>query len=91
MITTIADTIYGLLGGLGGDIDILGILDAALDVKITKQNLADALYYEFGEDIKKSGVIENEDGTTTYIPSVYTRLITDIAESEKYTSPFFPF
>ncbi len=86
MITTIADAIYGLLGGLGGDIDILGILDAALDVKITKQNLADALYYEFGEDIKKSGVIENEDGTTTNIPSVYTRLITDIAESEKYKS-----
>ncbi len=86
MITTVADTIYGLLGGLGGDIDILGILDAALDVKISKQALADALYYEFGEDIKKSGIIENEDGTTTSIPSVYTRLITDIAEAEKYES-----
>ena len=86
MITTIADMIYGLLGGLGGDIDILGILDAALDVKISKQALADALYYEFGESVKKSGVIENEDGTTTTVTSVYTKLITDIAEAEKYES-----
>ena len=86
MITTIADAIYGLLGGLGGSIDILGILDAALDVKISKQALADALYYEFGEDIKKSGVIENEDGTTTTVTSVYTKLITDIAEADKYES-----
>ena len=36
-------------------------------LKITKQNLADALYYEFGEDIKKGGVIENEDGTECLI------------------------
>lgn len=86
MLSTIASALYGMLGNLGGDIDIPGILDAALDVDMTKQALAEALIYEFGEDTKKNGSVENEDGTTSTVTSVYNKLITENAEAARYES-----
>ena len=86
MLSTIASALYGMISDLGGSIDIPGILDAALEVDITKNALLDALVYEFGDDIKKNKVIENEDGTTTTILSVYNKLLAEQAEAQNYES-----
>lgn len=84
MLSTIASALYGMLGNLGGSIDIPGILDAALDVDMSKENLANALVYEFGEAAKKNGKVENEDGSVSDITSIYNKLITENAITAKY-------
>lgn len=84
MLATIANALYGLIGGLGGDIDIPGILDAALDVDLSKGFLMDALVYEFGEAIKSNGQMENELGETVTVPSVYNILEDDQIAVEQY-------
>ena len=79
MIGDLGGMLYGLLSDLGGSIDILAILDAALGVKLNKQVLADALVYEFGEAIKENGeYIDEETGETVKVKSVYNKLIEDI-------------
>lgn len=84
MLSTIASALYGMLGNLGGDIDLPGILDAALDVDMSKAALANALLYEFGSNTTKNGSVENEDGTTTAITSIYNKLITENSETARY-------
>ncbi len=83
MISTIASTLYGLLSNITDAVDIPGILDAALDVDLSKTALMESLVYEFGEDIKLNGsvVVENEDGTTStkVVTSVYNKLLTEEA------------
>lgn len=75
MLSTIASALYGLLGDLGGSIDLPGILNAALDVDMSKETLANALIYEFGDAAKKNGQIVNEDGSVEVVVSVYNKLI----------------
>ncbi|MBR3869795.1 MAG: hypothetical protein IKM66_10830 [Clostridia bacterium] len=84
MISDLAGMLYGLLSDLGGDIDIMAILDAALGVQITKQALADALIYEFGNDAKTSGSYVDENGETVTVKSVYTKLYEDIQTGANY-------
>ncbi|MBR5233624.1 MAG: hypothetical protein IKW03_05395 [Clostridia bacterium] len=84
MLSTIASALYGLLSDLGGSIDIPGILDAALDVDMSKQTLADALVYEFGEAAKKMGVIETETGEIKEIPSIYGKLMAEEAITKQH-------
>ncbi len=87
MLSTIASALYGLLADLGGDsIDLPGILDAALDVDMSKQTLANALVYEFGDAIKNNGTIETEEGEVKELPSVYNKLMTEIAITEQHRS-----
>ena len=83
MISDLAGMLYGLLSDLGGSIDILGILDAALGVKLNKQVLADALVYEFGEAIKTDGSYIDEDGNKVVVKSIYNKLIEDINEAAR--------
>ena len=94
MIGDLAGMLYGLLGSLGGSIDILAILDAALGVNISKKALADALVYEFGEDIKKEynmldedgNVVLDEDGNPVKLKSVYNKLMDEYNVGESYNS-----
>lgn len=78
MLSDLAGMLYGLLADLGGDFDIMGILDAALGVQMTKQSLADALVYEFGNDAKTNGSYVDENGETKTVESVYNILYADI-------------
>ena len=84
MVSDLAGMLYGLLSDLGGDIDILAIIDAALGVQITKQALADALIYEFGNDAKINGSYVDENGETVTVKSVYTKLYEDIQTAAGY-------
>ena len=86
MLSTIASALYGMLGNLGGSIDLPGILDAALDVDMSKEYLANALVYEFGNAAKKNGVIVDADGNEAPITSIYNKLITENAITAKYES-----
>ncbi len=83
MISDLAGMLYGLLSDLGGSIDILGILDAALGVQLTKQALADALLYEFGDSIKTNGSFIDEEGNEVPVKSIYNKLIDDINEASR--------
>lgn len=83
MVSDLAGMLYGLLSGLGGDIDIMAIIDAALGVQITKQALADALVYEFGEDAKTDSSYVDENGETVTVKSVYNILNADIQEAAR--------
>ena len=84
MIGDLADMLYGLLTGLGGNIDILGILDAALGVQISKKVLAEALYYEFGRFVEINGSYIDEDGNEVEVMSVYNKLMEDIDLADQY-------
>ncbi len=84
MLSTIASALYGMLGDLGGSIDLPGILDAALDVDMSKQTLADALIYEFGDAVKKNGTIELETGEVKEVVSVYNKLMTEEAITKQH-------
>lgn len=66
MLSDLASMLYGLLADLGGDIDILGILDAALGVQMTKSALANALLYEFGDAVFEDSYELGEDGNIAY-------------------------
>lgn len=83
MIGDLGGMLYGLLSGLGGSIDILGILDAALGVQLNKQVLADALLYEFGDAIKEKGSYVDENGETVKVESIYNKLMADIKEASR--------
>ena len=91
MISDLAAMLYGLLSDLGGSFDILGILDAALGVKLTKRAVADALLYEFGDAIKTNSylldengeVVLDENGNKVVLKSVYNVLIDESKEAEK--------
>ena len=84
MLSTIANALYGLIGGLGGDIDIPGILDAALDVDLSKNFLMEALVYEFGDAVTENGTMVNDLGETVTVPSVYNILEADQLLVEQY-------
>lgn len=84
MIGDLAAMLYGLLGSLGGSIDILAILDAALGVNISKKALADALVYEFGDAVKTDGSYVDEDGNTVVVESVYNQLMDDVNLAAQY-------
>ena len=84
MLSTIANALYGLLADLGGSIDIPGILDAALDVDMSKKTIADALVYEFGDAIKTNGSIELETGEVKELTSMYNKLIIEDAITNQY-------
>ena len=86
MLSDLASMLYGLLSDLGGSIDILAILDAALGVQMTKTAVADALLYEFGSDIDKGGSFENEDGEIIPVESVYSKLVKDETNKNKLTN-----
>lgn len=81
MLSSLASMLYGLLGSMGG-IDLPAILDAALEVDMSKQALCDALVYEFGEDIKADGSYVNELGETVITRSVYTQLQVEIRNTK---------
>ena len=91
MISDLASMLYGLLSDLGGSIDILGILDAALGVKLSKRAVAEALLYEFGEGIKSNSklldengdVVLDENGNEVILKSVYNVLIEESVAAEK--------
>ena len=84
MLSNLASMLYGLIGGLGGSIDIPGILDAALDVDLSKDFLMQSLEYEFGDAIKTSGTMVNELGETVTVPSVYNMLEADQLLVDQY-------
>ncbi len=84
MLSTIASALYGMLGDLGGSIDLPGILDAVLDVDMSKQTLADALVYEFGDAVKKNGKVELETGEVKEVVSIYNKLMTEEAITKQH-------